>query len=181
MDSPRQWNTIPAGGRYRQPPESFSHTPLPCQSQTQPSLEIWDRWRDGERMVEERRNVKEQWIGADGKKKGGTEGNWHPSLCKTTMENRWFLSNLSENQPYLDTQHDTYTQVTITTNNTMLHTPLRQPHLSMFTPPSCSVSVSADLRCSQSRQHWHTVAMRAIHSTGTVACSWFYQLTNMHS
>ncbi len=96
--------------------------PLPCQSQTQPSVEIWDRWKDGERMVEERRNVKEQWIGADGKKKGGIERNWHPSLSKTPMENRWFLSNVSEHRrPYLNTQHDTdiHTQVTITTHNTM--------------------------------------------------------------
>lgn len=105
MDSPRQWNTIPASERDCQPPESLSHnTPLPCQSQTKPSLEIWDRWRDGERMDAEKRNVKEQWIGADGKKKGRNGGKL-ASLCLLDDYGKSLISE--HHHPYLNTQHDT--------------------------------------------------------------------------
>jgi len=54
-----------------------------CQAGS-PSLEIWDRWKDGARVFEEMKNVKEQ----DGREKRGIKGNWHPFLSETSMENR---------------------------------------------------------------------------------------------
>lgn len=98
-------------------------------------------------------------------KKGGMEGNWHPSLSKPTMENCWFLTNVSAyHRPYLNTQHDTDIHTSYHNSqqhNTIQHTdrsscPLTHP---LLYPPLLSTSVhvqsssslcrvSADLRCS---------------------------------
>lgn len=77
--------------------------------------------------------------------------------------------------PYLSIQHDTNIHTSYHNNqqhNTITHTqihpvaplPTLRCHICYVHP---SFSLCQRLRSSQSRQHWHTVATRAIHSTGT--------------
>lgn len=77
--------------------------------------------------------------------------------------------------PYLSIQHDTNIHTSYHNNqqhNTITHTqihpvaplPTLRCHICYVHP---SFSLRQRLRSSQSRQHWHTVATRAIHSTGT--------------
>lgn len=71
MDSPRQWNSIPAGRLNHQPPERFPTIPHSL------SELYWDRCKDDERATEKRKKYKNtsRWL------KGGLEENMaSPSL-----------------------------------------------------------------------------------------------------